>query len=96
MAPWGLIAFLVGLAYGWIAAGKQDKSELLKRGLLIGVVVAIVLAVAGWLTDAPALGVGGTFAVIWTAFVLALLFILGVWIGDLLEGRKRTKRPVRD
>lgn len=87
--PWGLVSFIAGLLYGWLAAGKQDKSRLFKKGLVIGLVLAIVLAVLGWLTNAPALGVGGAIAVIWTAFVLALLFILGVWLGDLIEGRRR-------
>ena len=87
--PWGLILFLVGILYGLLAKGKQDKSHLFKRGLLIGFVLAIVIAVIGFLTGAPALGFGGALAILWTALILSLLFILGVWLGDLLEGKRR-------
>lgn len=87
--PWGLVAFVVGLVYGMLKAGKQDKSELFKRGLLIGLVVGIVLAVIGLLTGYGALGVAGFVAALWSAFVLSLLFILGVWLGDVLTGAKR-------
>ncbi|HUR26276.1 MAG TPA: hypothetical protein VM327_09720 [Candidatus Thermoplasmatota archaeon] len=87
--PWGLLAFVIGLLYGALKRGRQDKSDLFKRGLLIGLVVGIVLALIGFLTGYPILGVGGFLAAIWGAFVLTLLFILGVWIGDLVTGAKR-------
>ena len=86
--PWGLVAFLVGIAYGAIKAGKQDKGDLFKQGMVIGLVVGIVLAVIGLLLGVPILGVAGFIAAIWGALVLSLLFILGVWIGDLITGAK--------
>lgn len=92
MVPWGLVLFLVGLGYGFFATGKQDKSDLFKRGLLIGVVLGIVLALVGFLAGAPVLGVGGFLAVLWSALILSLLFILGVWLGDLLEPKGRAQR----
>jgi hypothetical protein len=91
MAPWGLIAFIIGIAYGFLAHGKQDKSELFKKGLLIGLVVGIILAVVGFLAKAPVFGVGGFLAVVWGAFIITLLFILGVWLGDLLEPKTRRR-----
>jgi Mg/Co/Ni transporter MgtE len=87
--PWGLVAFLVGLAYGALKTGRQDKSQLLKTGLIIGLVVGIVLAVIGILTNAPALGFGGFLWTVFTALILTLLFVLGVWVGDLLTGARR-------
>lgn len=87
--PWGLAAFVIGLVYGLVKAGKQDKSQLFKQGLVIGLVVGIVLALVGFLFGYPILGVAGFIAVVWGAFVLTLLFILGVWLGDLLSGAKK-------
>lgn len=89
--PWGLVIVLVGLAYGAIARGKQDKGRLFRKGFLIGVVVAIILALLAALTGSPALtflAVAGGLAIIFDAIVMSLLFILGVWLGDLMTGAK--------
>lgn len=87
--PWGLVTFVIGIVYGALARGRQDKSTLFKQGLIIGVVLALVLVVVGALTGAPALGIGGALGIIIAAVVLSLLFILGVWIGDLITGARR-------
>lgn len=90
--PWGLALFIIGLLYGLLAAGKQDKSRLFKNGLLIGLVLALVLALLGFFAGAPALGIGGALGILWTALILSLLFVLGVWIGDLLQPKSRARR----
>jgi peptidoglycan/LPS O-acetylase OafA/YrhL len=87
--PWGLVTFVIGILYGALKAGRQDKSQLFKQGLVIGIVLALVLVVIGALTGAPALGFGGAVGIIVAAVVLSLLFILGVWIGDLVTGARR-------
>lgn len=89
--PWGLLAFIVGIAYGALKAGRQDKSDLLKQGLIIGLVVALVLALVGFFTGYGALGVAGGIAVVWTTLVLTLLFVLGVWLGDLFTGQRKRR-----
>jgi hypothetical protein len=91
--PWGLLTFVVGILYGALARGRQDKGTLFKQGLIIGLVLALVLVVIGVATGAPALGFGGALGIIVTAIVLSLLFILGVWIGDLITAR-RDRRTV--
>lgn len=87
--PWGLVVFVVGILYGALKKGRQDKSDLFKQGLIIGLVLALVLVVLGALVGAPALGFGGAVGIIVGAIVLSLLFVLGVWIGDLVTGAKR-------
>jgi hypothetical protein len=70
---------------------------LFKNGFLIGVILAIVLAVIGLLSGVNPLGVaglGGILGVIITAVVLSLVFILGVWIGDLIEGGTTRRRTI--
>ena len=86
---WGLLVFLVGLAYGAFKRGRQDKSSLFMQGLVIGIVLAIVLVVIGVLTGAAALGMTGAVGIIVTAIILSLLFVLGVWVGDLVTGARR-------
>lgn len=85
-----LIALLAGIAYGYMAAGKQDKSRLFLKGLLIGVVLAVVVAVLAFLFDFNVLGLGdqGFLSIIINTALLALAFIVGVWIGDMLEHRR--------
>jgi hypothetical protein len=87
--PWGLLTFVIGILYGAFKRGRQDKGALFREGLVIGIVLAIVLVVIGLLTNAPALGIAGAFGILVAAVVLSLLFILGVWIGDLITGARR-------
>lgn len=87
--PWGLVIFVVALLYGFLAKGKQDKSDIFKRGILIGLVLALIFVVLGVLVGSPALGFGAGVGAIWNFFLLTLLFIVGVWLGDLLEGAVR-------
>ena len=89
MAPWGLLTFIIGILYGALARGRQDKGALFKQGLVIGLVLAVVLVILGVLLGAPALGIDGALGIIIAAIVLSALFILGVWIGDLITGARR-------
>lgn len=92
--PWGLLVFVIGILYGAIARGRQDKGGLLKQGLVIGLVLALVLVLIGWVTGAPALGLGGGLWIFVAAVVLTLLFVLGVWIGDLITAGRDRRRVV--
>jgi uncharacterized membrane protein YadS len=89
MVPWGLVAFLIGIAYGALKPGKQDKTALLREGIWMGLIVGIILAVLGVLVGYPALGLVGFVGAVVEAIILSLLFILGVWIGDLITGARR-------
>jgi hypothetical protein len=88
--PWGLVVFLIGIAYGYFTPGRQSKMAILKKGILWGLVIAIVFAAIGYFTGVDPLGlaVSGIVSFVIAFIVLTLLFILGVWIGDLIEGRK--------
>jgi cation transporter-like permease len=85
---WGWLAFLVGIAYGFVKPGRQDKMQILKTGLLVGIALAIVFALIGAAVSFNPLGYGGTGLVgTFIAFVImTVVFIIGVVIGDWLEG----------
>jgi hypothetical protein len=55
-------------------------------------VLALVMVLIGWAVGAPALGFGGALGIIVGAIVLSLLFILGVWIGDLITAGRDRRR----
>jgi fatty acid desaturase len=82
---WGIITFLFGFLYGWISPGRQSKSALMMNGLWIGLIVALVFLFIGLFANAPALGLGGGFGIFVTIVLLTLVFILGAWLGDLVE-----------
>jgi hypothetical protein len=85
--PWGLVTFLVGIVYGLAMPGRQSKFGLFVNGVLIGLIVAIVLLILGAMYNTNPIGLGyGFLDVIVAAAVLSLLFVLGAWLGDILEG----------
>ena len=88
-APWGILALVIGVLYGALKQGRQDKGHLIRQGLFIGLVVGLVLGILGFLLRAPALGISGFVGAVVAALVITVLFVLGVWIGDLLTERRR-------
>lgn len=87
---WGLLAFVIGLLYGWLKPGRQDKSQLMVRGLVIGLVVGLVLALLGVAVGSNPVYFGSGFlAIVLGIVIITLLFVLGVWLGDLIEGKPR-------
>ncbi|MCA1812796.1 MAG: hypothetical protein LC624_02460 [Halobacteriales archaeon] len=95
---WGWIALLVGIAYGYVKPGRQDKAGILKTGVLVGIVLAIVFALIGVGVNINPLGYGATDAVgTFVAWVImTIVFIVGVYVGDWLEGMRTpgTRRTV--
>ncbi len=87
--PWGLLIFLAGLLFGAFGPSRLRKFRLLKHGLLVGIALAVGLAIVGSLTGQPALGVGGAVAIIWGVLVMTGVFILGAWIGRILGPAKK-------
>jgi VIT1/CCC1 family predicted Fe2+/Mn2+ transporter len=92
---WGLLSVVLGVAYGWLTPGRADKSRLFVNGLWIGLIVAILAAVLGGLLRLDPLFFGvGAFGLFMSVVLMTLLFIVGVWIGDLIEGGRSRTRTV--
>jgi uncharacterized membrane protein len=87
---WGVLALLTGFLYGWLKPGAQDKSQILVRGLVFGLIVGLVLAVLGYALNSNPVYVGSGFlGIVLGVVIITLLFVLGVWVGDLVEGRPK-------
>lgn len=87
---WGLLTFVIGLLYGWLSPGRQNKGQMFKTGLLIGIVLALVLGLIGYVANSNPVGFGtGMLGIFLSVLILTLVFVLGVWIGDLIEGASR-------
>ena len=79
-----IIIFVIGVLYGYLKPGKQSKMELFKKGMLIGVVLGVIFGILSILTAT------GTFiGVLLAVILLALFFIAGVAVGDLMESWTR-------
>lgn len=86
---WGLLALVIGVLYGWLKPGNQDKSQILVRGLVIGLIVGLVFALLGVAVNSNPVYFGSGFlGIVLGVIIITLLFILGVWLGDLIEGNK--------
>lgn len=83
-----ILALVIGAIYGYISPGKEDKMALLKKGLMVGVVLGVILAVVNLLAGGGLLLAGGTIIGSVIAIVyLTIFFIIGAFIGDFLEGK---------
>jgi hypothetical protein len=86
---WGLLALVIGLLYGWLKPGHQE--QIMVRGIVIGLVVGIVLALLGVAVGSNPVYVGSGFLGVFLGIVIiTLLFVLGVWLGDMIERKPRS------
>ena len=96
MALLETLTFVLGIIYGYVSPGRENRSMLLQKGLIVGIVLAIILVgvglfVGGGLTIMTLSGV----AVFIEVVILTVLFIIGTWIGDWLEGRSTKSRVTK-
>lgn len=79
------LAFIIGLIYGYVKHGKEKRWKLFKKGIRYGIILGIFFGIIGFF-------VGGLFLFAATAIgmfievvFLVIVFIIGTFIGDLLE-----------
>ncbi|HPH33921.1 MAG TPA: hypothetical protein PLU94_00330 [Methanoregulaceae archaeon] len=88
-----LAALLMGIAFGYLRSGKEDLITLIKQGLALGIVIGLILVILSLVSPRWESGgsqVAGAIDLSVRVILLALFFIIGVMVGDLLEaGRKQ-------
>lgn len=84
-----LLNLILGIAFGFFHQGKEDYYNLLKNGVIVGLVLGIIFVLAakylisgGMSIDIGFLGAPGIFIEI---FFFLVIFILGAFIGDRIE-----------
>ena len=83
---WGVSTLIVGGLFGWLSPGVQHRHRVLRAGMAVGVVVALVLGGFGLWLGSPPLGIGLAPADVAASIIgMAVLFVVGVWIGDVLH-----------
>ena len=93
MALLETLTFVLGIIYGYVSPGRENRSALLWKGLIVGIVLAIILAGLGLFVGGTIMALSG-MAVFIELVILTVLFIIGTWIGDWIEGRSRTRSRV--
>ncbi len=90
MALLETLTFVLGIIYGYVSPGRENRDALLRKGLTIGIVLAIILVVLGLFVGGSIMTLSGV-AIFVEVVILTVLFIIGTWIGDWLEGRSRSR-----
>jgi cation transporter-like permease len=81
----GILAFIIGLVYGYAKPGKEERWELFKKGIIYGIILGIVFGVIGLLVSGLSLFVAGAIGIFINVVFLVILFIIGTFFGDILE-----------
>jgi len=82
-----ILIIIIGIIYGYMKPGKEDRSTLLKKGVVIGIILGAIMVVFGLIAGRGILLLGGLVgaAVFIEVIILTVLFIIGSYIGDMLE-----------
>jgi uncharacterized membrane protein len=82
-----ILIVIIGIIYGYMRPGKEDRSALFKKGIVIGIILGAIMVILGLFGGRGFLLLGGLVgaAVFIEVIILAVLFIIGTYIGDMLE-----------
>jgi hypothetical protein len=85
-----LLNFIIGIAFGFFHHGKEDLTGILKNSAIIGIVLGIIFVLVSMflLPGVTSTGVGflGVFGIFIEIMIFVIIFIVGAFIGDWLEG----------
>ena len=85
-----LLNFIIGISFGFFHRGKEDFNGILRNSAIVGIVLGIIFVLAAKyllpadiINEVDFLGVFGIFI---TILIFVIIFIVGAFIGDWLEG----------
>jgi hypothetical protein len=86
-----LLNFIIGVAFGFFHHGKEDFKGILRNGAIAGIVLGIVFVLLSMFLVPGDLNIGvgflGVFGIFIEIILFVIIFIIGAFIGDWLEGR---------
>jgi uncharacterized membrane protein len=87
-----LIAFLIGVVYGFVNPGKENRLNILKKALIIGIVIGLFIGLIAALFI-PIVGILvagiGALSFAFLALYFTVFFVIGTFIGDALERARK-------
>ena len=80
-----ILAFIVGLVYGYVNPGKEERWELFKKGVVYGIILGIIFGVIAFFVGGLLFFAVGTIGIFINVVFLVIIFIIGTFVGDVLE-----------
>jgi hypothetical protein len=95
-----LLNFIIGIAFGFFHRGKEDFMGILRNGAIAGLVLGIAFVLISRVFVLGGLSLGQGFLGIFDIFIIiiiyVIIFMVGAFIGDRLEGLRKKKRTGRN
>lgn len=87
MATLEILTIVIGIIYGYLKPGKEDRMVLLKKGVYIGIILGLIFTGLGMLINVKFLLLSSIvgFVIFVEIIIIVLLFIVGTFIGDMIE-----------
>ena len=86
-----LLDLIIGIVFGFVHKGKEDYGGLLRNSAICGLVIGIIFVLLSAFifpgTTSLIGGAFGVFSIFVVIIVYVIIFIVGAFIGDLIEGR---------
>jgi hypothetical protein len=90
-----LLNFIIGIAFGFFHRGKEDLMGILRNGAIIGLILGIAFVLVSMLFVPGGVSLGAGFLGIFDIFIViityVIIFIVGAFIGDWIEGIAKKK-----
>ena len=90
-----LLNFIIGIAFGFFHRGKEDFMGILRNGAIVGLVLGIAFVLISRVLVPGGISLGAGFLGIFDIFIViiiyVIIFIVGAFIGDWLEGVLKKK-----
>ena len=80
-----ILAFIIGLIYGYVKPGKEERWALFKKGIVYGIILGVLFGVIGFFVGGLFFFAVGAIGIFIGMVVLVIAFIIGTFVGDLLE-----------
>ena len=82
-----ILAFIIGLVYGYVKPGKEQRWELFKKGIIYGIILGIIFGLIGFFVGGALLFAVSAIGIFIEVVFLVIIFIIGTFIGDILEAK---------
>ncbi|MFZ2070806.1 MAG: hypothetical protein WAV32_04265 [Halobacteriota archaeon] len=80
-----ILAFIIGLVYGYVKPGKEKRWDLFKKGIVYGIILGIIFGIIAFFVGGLFFFVAGATGMFIEVVVLVIIFIIGTFVGDILE-----------
>lgn len=85
-----LLNLIFGIAFGFFHHGKEDFMGLLRNGAIAGIILGIIFVLISMFLVPGDLSIGvgflGVFGFFIVIIIFVIIFMVGAFIGDWLEG----------